>query len=296
VIRFSSSDRSVPLPMATYLARRRSSASRLRRRPRLVGNSGSEGCPRRSWSHVRSETAVPGGERSNAVLAPLAVAADVRAGAEVHVAAVKAGELGGAQPGLDGEQQQGVVSPAGPGRTVGRGEQRVDLGLGEVGDVGAVEPFDGDREHALDDRRVLGMPQGREAEQRVDRREPGVVAYVAISTVLLAGGRAEAPLVIALGAGGLGLGIQFSAMLAHLTQAVGPRHAPDISGMFTTTLQIAGAIGVAAFGSAYLSLAGAGDAAHAFAAVTAAFAVLALLAAGMAHRAIRSGEGASHRS
>lgn len=65
---------------------------------------------------------------------------------------------------MDGEQQQRVVSPAGPGRTVGRGEQRVDFGLGEVDDVGAVEPFDGDREHALDDRRVLGMLQGREAE------------------------------------------------------------------------------------------------------------------------------------
>jgi hypothetical protein len=45
--------------MATYLAKRRSSASRLRRSPRLVGNSGSEGCPRRSSSHVRSEAVVP---------------------------------------------------------------------------------------------------------------------------------------------------------------------------------------------------------------------------------------------
>jgi MFS family permease len=110
-------------------------------------------------------------------------------------------------------------------------------------------------------------------------------AYLTITGLLLAEPRAEAPLVVALGVGGLGLGIQFSAMLTHLTGAVAPRHAPDISGVFTTVMQVAGAVGVAAFGSAYLSMAGA-DAAHAFAAVTAGFALVALLAAAMAHRAV----------
>jgi MFS family permease len=114
------------------------------------------------------------------------------------------------------------------------------------------------------------------------------VAYLAISALLLASPRAEAPLVIALGAGGLGLGIQFSAMLAHLTSSVTPRHAPDISGVFTTVMQVAGALGVAAFGSAYLSMAGNGGAAHAFAVVTAGLAGVALLAAAMAHRAVRA--------
>jgi MFS family permease len=113
------------------------------------------------------------------------------------------------------------------------------------------------------------------------------IAYVAISALLLASPRAEAPLVIALGAGGLGLGIQFSAMLAHLTSSVTPRHAPDISGVFTTVMQVAGALGIAAFGSAYLSMAGNGDAPHAFAVVTAGLAAVALLAAAMAHRAVR---------
>jgi MFS family permease len=112
------------------------------------------------------------------------------------------------------------------------------------------------------------------------------VAYVAISGVLIAQPRAEAPLVVALGIGGLGLGIQFSAMLTHLTGTVAPRHAPDISGLFTTVMQVAGAVGVAAFGSAYLSMAGAGDAGHAFAVVTGGFALVALLAAAMARRAV----------
>jgi EmrB/QacA subfamily drug resistance transporter len=110
-------------------------------------------------------------------------------------------------------------------------------------------------------------------------------AYVAISAVLLAEPRAEAPLVVALGVGGLGLGIEFSAMLTHLTGAVTPRHAADISGVFTTVMQVAGAIGVAAFGSAYLSMASA-NASHAFATVTAGLALVALLAAAMAHRAV----------
>jgi len=115
------------------------------------------------------------------------------------------------------------------------------------------------------------------------------IAYVAISALLLASPRAEAPLIVALGAGGLGLGIQFSAMLAHLTSSVTPRHAPDISGVFTTVMQVAGALGIAAFGSAYLSMAGDGDAPRAFAVVTAGLAAVALLAAAMAHRAVRAG-------
>jgi predicted MFS family arabinose efflux permease len=114
-------------------------------------------------------------------------------------------------------------------------------------------------------------------------------AYVAIAVLLLAEPRAEAPLVVALGLGGMGLGIQFSSMLAHLTSAVAPRHAPDISGVFTTVMQVAGAVGVAAFGSAYLGMAGGGNAAHAFAVVTAGFALVGLVAAAMAHRAVVAG-------
>jgi hypothetical protein len=113
-------------------------------------------------------------------------------------------------------------------------------------------------------------------------------AYVALSASLFGGRHPEGLLVVLLGAGGLGLGIQFSAMIAHLTNAVSTRYAPDISGVTTTTMQIAGAVGVAAFGSAYLSLASEAGATHAFAVVTAAFAAIAALAALLAHGATRS--------
>ena len=65
------------------------------------------------------------GERGCPVFAAFAVAADVRAGAEVDVLAGEAGELGYPQPGLDGEQEQGVVAAAVPGLPVWGGEQRV---------------------------------------------------------------------------------------------------------------------------------------------------------------------------
>jgi hypothetical protein len=90
--------------------------------------------------------------------------------------------------------------------------------------------------------------------------------------------------------GGLGLGTTFSSILVHLTSAATPRYAADISGVFTTSLQIAGAVGVAAFGSLYLSrITGPGrlPASAAFGVVTAAFALAALAAGATAYRATR---------
>jgi hypothetical protein len=113
-------------------------------------------------------------------------------------------------------------------------------------------------------------------------------AYIALSASLFAGRHAEALFVVLLGAGGLGLGTQFSALIVHLTDAVSEGHAHDISGVTTTTTTIAGAIGIAAFGTAYLSLASTGSATHAFAVVTAGFAVIAVLAVLLAHGATRN--------
>jgi MFS family permease len=107
-------------------------------------------------------------------------------------------------------------------------------------------------------------------------------AYLAISATLFAGGHNDALLIVLLAAGGLGLGTQFSSLIAHLTNAVPQRYAPDISGVSTTTLQIGGALGVAAFGAVYLSLAGTpgpAQATHAFGVTTASFCGAAVLAA-----------------
>ncbi len=113
-------------------------------------------------------------------------------------------------------------------------------------------------------------------------------SYLALSAALFSGDHGEALVVVVLGVGGLGLGIQFSALLGHLTNAVPAEYAPDISGVTTTGIQIGGAIGVAGLGTLYLSLTphpGAGLATHAFALTTAAFAAISLLASAAAYRA-----------
>jgi MFS family permease len=125
-------------------------------------------------------------------------------------------------------------------------------------------------------------------------------AYAAIGAALLAGVLSAGVLAALLGAGGFGLGTVFTAVLGHLTSAVPARHAPDISGLFTTTSQIGGSVGVAGFGSLYLATAATGGG-HAFALTAGAMAAVALLAvipARLAARAAapRNGAAAAPRS
>jgi len=115
-------------------------------------------------------------------------------------------------------------------------------------------------------------------------------AYLVISVTLFTDGYAQGLLIVLLGFGGFGLGLQFSALIGHLTTTVPTDYAPDISGVASTTAQIGGALGVAALGSLYLSLAtspGPAYATHAFAITTAVLGALALIASLSARRATR---------
>lgn len=74
----------------------------------------------------------------------------------------------------------------------------------------------------------------------------------------------------------------WACLAASLTNSVADDYAPDIRGVSTTTLQIGGAIGVAAFGSLYIALAASpspSGASHAFAITTVALGMTALTAA-----------------
>src|SRR5262249_11168640 len=117
--------------------------------------------------------------------------------------------------------------------------------------------------------------------------------YAAISVTLFFGYHNEGLLTVLLAVGGLGLGVNFSAIIAHLSAAVPRGYAPDISGVSSTTAAIGGTLGVAAFATLYLALgpAGAGAATRAFAIVTAALTAAALVAALAARRA---GQGLAH--
>jgi hypothetical protein len=90
-------------------------------------------------------------------------------------------------------------------------------------------------------------------------------------------GRARAPrpaphqrgsfLIVALGAGGFGLGMAYSSLLGRLTAGVPPDEAADLSGLVNTSAQVAAVAGVAAYGTVYFALAARPT--YAFAVVTA---------------------------
>jgi hypothetical protein len=63
-------------------------------------------------------------------------------------------------------------------------------------------------------------------------------AHSAISVMLFSGHHVQALLIVLLGVGGLGLGIQFSALIRHLTTAVPAEYAADISGVSTTAQRV----------------------------------------------------------
>jgi hypothetical protein len=97
-------------------------------------------------------------ERGDALFPALAQCPQVRAGTELHVSAGQPQQLGDAQTGVHGAEQQRVVAAAGPGGAVGALEQCLDLLRGEERDDPPVGAFGGDREHPLDQGSVLGMP------------------------------------------------------------------------------------------------------------------------------------------
>ncbi len=133
---------------------------------------------------------------------------------------------------------------------------------------------------------VAGPVLGRASERRTRVAAPAGAliltgAFAGIAVSLLTGATSTVPLVILLGLGGLGFGAVFSGTLGNLTGAVTGRHAPDISGLFNTASRIGGVVGVAAFGTVYLSLApGGGRTAsiHSFSVTTVALAGTALAA------------------
>ena len=159
-------------------------ASRLSLPPRRVGNSGVSWSPRCSSSQSRSTATVPLVSGVIRSLRPLPWQATCAPGAEVQVGAGEPDQFGDPQAGLDGEEQQRVVASPGPGGLVAGGEQRVDLGLGEVGDQRPVEAFGWDRQHPGDALGVFGVGQRGEAEQRVDRGQPGVAGADAVAALV----------------------------------------------------------------------------------------------------------------
>jgi MFS family permease len=111
--------------------------------------------------------------------------------------------------------------------------------------------------------------------------------YLALSGSVLAGALSTSLLAVLFIPGGLGLGIVFTALLGHVTAAASREHAPDISGVSATASQISASIGVAGFGSLYLSVAASHSPGHAFGITALAFGATALVATVPTYLAIR---------
>ena len=73
-----------------------------------------------------------------------------------------------------------MVAAPDPGGGVGRGQQRLDLGVGEERDDRFVVAFLWDRGDASDQLGVLGVAQGCVGEHRAQRRQAGVAGAGAV--------------------------------------------------------------------------------------------------------------------
>jgi len=83
----------------------------------------------------------------------------------------------------------------------------------------------------------------------------GGAGYLELGLVLGHGVRGGAPLQIGLLLFGIGMGVGFSPLMTHILVHVPPHEAADASGLVTTTLQLGQVVGVAVFGSLFLTLA-----------------------------------------
>jgi len=105
------------------------------------------------------------------------------AGGEVDVAAAKAGQLRCPESGLGQQDDDRVVAATRPARAVGGVDERVELGLGEVGDQRAFVALGPDLLDPLDRRGVLGVTQQAVAVEGADSGQPGVARPRAAAAV-----------------------------------------------------------------------------------------------------------------
>ncbi len=81
-----------------------------------------------------------------------------------------------------------------------------------------------------------------------------VGGYLAVAVVLRSGGQGGIPLQVALVITGAALALGFSPLVTHALVKVPLHRAADASGLLTTTIQLGQAVGVATFGSLFLTL------------------------------------------
>ena len=192
VTRLPASDGQEPAAFAVCFARSLVIASWLRARPWRVGKTGSV---RVALTFVEPLCEHGGGlglERRGAVFPAFSEHPNVPGGTGRDVTDPQRDELGDAQAGRDRGDDERVVAAAEPGCPVGRVQERVDLGCGEVGHVGAVVAFGWDLDHSGDRGGVFGVSECGVFAERVDRCEAGVAGSRAVSAVVFEVGQERA--------------------------------------------------------------------------------------------------------
>src|SRR6202022_4737016 len=121
-------------------------------------------------------------QRGRARFSPFATTAQVGTAAQLDVAVAQAGELRDSQTGLQGDAEQRPVTSAAPARCRGACDQCVGLLFVEVADDGSIPALGGDVEHSGDERCVLWVAQGSEAEEAADGGQAGGAGAYAVVT------------------------------------------------------------------------------------------------------------------
>jgi hypothetical protein len=106
-----------------------------------------------------------GAERSTTRLSTLSEATDVRTLLQSDVLTTKPREFRYSQPGLDGGDEQGVITTADPSSLIWCGQQCGYLFSVEERDISSTTALGGDRQNPLYEGRVLGMTQCGEPEE-----------------------------------------------------------------------------------------------------------------------------------
>jgi MFS family permease len=81
------------------------------------------------------------------------------------------------------------------------------------------------------------------------------VGYAVIALILREGDHGGVALPLTLAASGFGFGYAYSPILSVVLRHVAPTHAPDASGLLVTVVQLGQVVGIATFGTLFLSLA-----------------------------------------
>ena len=152
----------------------------------MVGNSGSFGLPGAFGEPDAQDRDGRLGERRDPLLSAFPAAADVRAGAEVNVAATLRPVSSEARSPV-WIASSSIAWSRRPVQVVRSGAASSALISGSVEerDERSVGSLGWDREHALDVVGVFGVSERGVAEQRVDRCQPGVAGADAVAALVL---------------------------------------------------------------------------------------------------------------